>query len=253
MTKDQSVTSAVKALLVLEAMNRRPVSSIEQLHLETGLAKPTLVRLLKTLAGEGYVHRLEARRGYRLKSRVLRLSQGYEYNDEIVAAAIPHMQVFTLRHKWPVTISIFDTDFMVPKYTTMKHTPLTIGEDKKHSRLPVTASAMGLAWLAFRPKDEQEMVITSLARSRRKAEFLARDKSRLAEILSDIQAKGFATNLFESNPGTGIAVPVLDQGGSVASIILRVYRNAVSMEEAIERYLSDLKGLAEDTAHSISD
>lgn len=248
MAKDETVKSVVRALLVLEAMNQRSISSVEQLHGQTGLTKPTLVRLLKTLIGEGYVQRLDKRGGYRLKPRVLELSRGFEYRDEIVVAAIPHLQAFTRKHKWPVTIATFDTDAMLPKYTTMKHSPLTVEADLERSRTPVTTSAIGLAWLAFRPEDEQEIVINTLAGTRRKSEFLARDRSKLNDILARIQKDGYATNLFDSNPGVGLAVPILKNGLASAAVIVRCYRGAVSQSQAIERYLPDLQSLALDVA-----
>lgn len=250
MAKDETVKSAVRVLLVLEAMNQRSISSVEQLHQQTGLTKPTLVRLLNTLIGEGYVQRLDGRGGYRLKSRVLELSRGFEFRDEIVVAAIPHLQAFTRKHKWPVTIATFDTDAMMPKYTTMKHSPLTIEADMKRLRTPVTSSALGLAWLAFRPEDEQELVIDTLARTRRKSEFLARDRSKLGGILARVQKDGYATNLFDSNPGVGLAVPVLKDGLANAAVIVRCYRNAVPLDQAIERYLPDLQSLALNVAKS---
>lgn len=244
MAKDETVKSAVRMLLVLEAMNQRSISSVEQLHQQTGLTKPTLVRLLNTLIGEGYVQRLDGRGGYRLMSRVLELSRGFEYRDEIVVAAIPHLQAFTRKHKWPVTILVFDTDAMVPKYTTMKQSPLSYEPDMKRSRLPVTASAMGLAWLAFRPEDERELVINALALSKRKSEFLTRDRSKLSDILARVRKDGYATTLFDSNPAVGLAVPVLKNGLAIAAVIMRCYRNAIPLDQAIERYLPGLQSLA---------
>lgn len=253
MAKDNTVRSVVRSLLVLEAMNLRSISSVEQLHQQTGLTKPTLVRLLNTLIGEGYVLRLGSRGGYRLQSRVLELSRGFEYRDEIVVAAIPHLQAFTQKHKWPVTIATFDTDAMMPRYTTMKHSPLTVEADLKRSRTPVTTSAIGLAWLAFRPEDEQELVINTLSRTRRKSEFLSRDRSKLRDILMRVKKDGYARNLFDSNPGLGLAVPVLKDGLAAAAVIVRYYRNAVSPDQAIERYLPDLQSLALNAAKSPDD
>lgn len=243
MAKDETVKSAVRVLLILEAMNQRSISSVAQLHQQTGLTKPTLVRLLNTLIGEGYVQRLEGRGGYCLKSRVLELSRGFESRDEIVVKAIPHLRSFTRKHKWPVTLMIFDTDAMVAKYTTMKHSPLTIEADMKRSRTPVTSSAMGLAWLAFRPEDEQEFVINALALSKRKSEFLARDRSKLNDILARVRKDGYATTLFDSNPAVGLAVPVLKSGLAIAAVIMRCYRNAIPLDQAIDRYLPDLQSL----------
>lgn len=47
------VEAVVRTLRVLEALNTYPVVGIAQLHRQTGIPKPSLVRLLQTLAGEG--------------------------------------------------------------------------------------------------------------------------------------------------------------------------------------------------------
>jgi DNA-binding IclR family transcriptional regulator len=43
------VQSVVRALDVLDALNRRPISTIDDLHGQTGIPKPSIVRLLQTL------------------------------------------------------------------------------------------------------------------------------------------------------------------------------------------------------------
>jgi IclR family mhp operon transcriptional activator len=189
---------------------------------------------------------LSGRRGYRLKSRVLELSRGYQHRDELIDAAIPFLQAFTQKHKWPVTLSTFESDAMVSKYSTLKNSPLSIEADKKWLRTPVTSSAVGLAWLAFCPEDEKQIVINTLAKTQRKSEFLARDKSRLQEILAQVKEDGYATNLFEANPGIGIAVPILSGEFAEAAVLCRCYRKAVSIEVALEQYLPDLRRLAGD-------
>jgi IclR family mhp operon transcriptional activator len=244
MMKDEAVKPVVRALRIVEAMNLRSISSVDQLHRQTGLPKSTLVRLLGTLISAGYVQRLDGRGGYCLKSRVLALSRGFEFRDQIVVTAIPHLRSFTRKHKWPVTIAIFDTDAMVPKYTTMKHSPLSNEPDMKSSRTPVTTSAVGQAWLAFRPKDERDHVINTLVGLQRKFEFPAEGRTRLNKMLSRARQSGYAKTPIEMGKAVGLAVPVLKDGLAIAAITMRYYRSAMPFDRAIERYLPDLQGLA---------
>lgn len=55
MDNGEAVNSVIRALKVLEALNRLRATSLETLHQATGLPKATLVRLLETLTGAGYV------------------------------------------------------------------------------------------------------------------------------------------------------------------------------------------------------
>ena len=44
------VEAVVRALQVLEALNRQPVATLTFLHAETGIPKPSIIRLLQTPA-----------------------------------------------------------------------------------------------------------------------------------------------------------------------------------------------------------
>ena len=48
----------MRALHVLEVLNRKTASSLGELHAATGLPKPTLVRMLDTLIAAGYAMRI---------------------------------------------------------------------------------------------------------------------------------------------------------------------------------------------------
>ncbi len=49
------VQSVTRAFELLEELNRHRVASLHALHHATGLPKPTVVRLLKTLCAMGFV------------------------------------------------------------------------------------------------------------------------------------------------------------------------------------------------------
>ena len=49
------VQSVVRAIELLQALNRQPVSTIDVLHRQTGFPKPSIVRLLQTLESKGLV------------------------------------------------------------------------------------------------------------------------------------------------------------------------------------------------------
>lgn len=61
--------------MVLEALSRRRSSTLGVLISETGLPRPTVVRLLHTLIAPGYATRLSRQQGYRLTDRVQGLSE----------------------------------------------------------------------------------------------------------------------------------------------------------------------------------
>ena len=64
------VESVRRAFHLLHELNRQRVSSVRQLHQATGLPKPTIVRLLDTLIGLGYVVNDRRQGGYQVTSLV---------------------------------------------------------------------------------------------------------------------------------------------------------------------------------------
>ena len=73
-----------RAFAVLEALNRRRATTLSLLAAETGLPRPTLVRLLQTLIELGYASRVSREAGYRLTDQVLTLAGGVRFIDHLV-------------------------------------------------------------------------------------------------------------------------------------------------------------------------
>ena len=98
MAGSDPVQPVVRALQLLEALNRQSASSLGELHAATGLPKPTLLRMLATLMAAGYAARISSQAGYRVTERVLALSGGLRFIDRMVDAAVPAMTGFTREH-----------------------------------------------------------------------------------------------------------------------------------------------------------
>lgn len=105
MVASNPVEPLVRALKLLEALNRKSASSLGDLRAATGLPKPTLIRLLDTLIATGYAARISSQAGYRITEHVLALSIGLRFIDRIVDAAEPAMSQFTLEHAWPIGLA----------------------------------------------------------------------------------------------------------------------------------------------------
>ena len=94
-----------RSFAVLEALSHRRTSTLAVLTGETGLPRPTVVRLLHTLIALGYAARVSREQGYRLTDRVLGLSESIRFVDHLVDAAMPHMRRFTEEHGWPLYLA----------------------------------------------------------------------------------------------------------------------------------------------------
>jgi IclR family mhp operon transcriptional activator len=241
----------LRGLSLLEALNRRPVSTVEQLSGQTRLPKPTVVRMLNQLVAAAYVQRLPCRRGYMLDERVLALSAGFHSHDAIVSAARPVLSAFTARHKWPVGIATLDVDAMRVRASTLQESPYATPGDQGRvaRRVPMLASALGRAYLAFCPDDERETILALLRASGRKLDQPAKDASFVASLLSTIRRSGYALSApAPGDPAVGIALPIRSGSHLLACLSLRYLGRAISEGEVARRYLAQLQAAADEIA-----
>lgn len=248
-----------RALSVLEALGRRTPMRLSDLAEATGLAPPTVARLLNALIAAGYAERLSRAAGYRATSRVLGLSAGFDEGEQLVEAAIPLIRAFTLKHKWPVFLGLREGPQMAIRFGSVTESPMAVDPNVFHAPSPMLLSAVGRAYLAFCPAGERDEILARLRASRRSVDRAAKDEAALARMLADVRARGYASTdegLRRMTAGMppafrdarkramGLAVPVMDGARVVASLSLRYFSAVMSAEEAAARHLAPLRALA---------
>jgi IclR family mhp operon transcriptional activator len=237
----------LRGLSVLEALNLRPISSVEQIAAQTGLPKSTTVRILQNLASKGYAQRLPMRKGYVLCERVLNLSKGFHSPDALVETSRPLIAAFTARFKWPVSLATLELDTMRVRASSSAESPFATSVDRArlNRRVPLLLSAHGRAYLAFCPDDEREIILSLLRASSRPNDIVARDDQYVSALIATIRRTGYAiTAPVADEPAIGLAVPISAGGRVLATISLRYLGRAISEKEVAKRYLEPLRALA---------
>ena len=112
-----------RSFAVLEALSHRRSTTLSMLTGETGLPRPTVVRLLHTLIVLGYAARVSRQQGYRLTDRVLGFAESIRFVDHLVDAAIPHMRRFTEEHGWPLYLATISQGAIVIRHSTAPESP----------------------------------------------------------------------------------------------------------------------------------
>jgi IclR family mhp operon transcriptional activator len=235
-----------RALQVLVALNRRPLTSIDELHRDTGLPKPSLVRLLQALIADGYVEQISRTAGYRLSAKVLMLTSGYRQRDLLVDVARPLMEQFTRQHKWPLYLGTLEDMTMWVRYSTAEQS--LVAPDYLlgyHQPLSLLVSALGKAYLAFCPAAERRQLLSELIGTTDIQDGLARDAATVQAMLVQAQKKGYATTAsILGDRGRGIAVPVRQGRRVIAALSMRHFRSTLNEAQAAQRYLEPLQELA---------
>lgn len=240
-----SVEPVMRALHVLEVLNRKTASSLGELHAATGLPKPTLVRMLDTLIAAGYAMRISSREGYRITEQVLALSNGLRFIDRMVDAAIPAMSRFTREHAWPLGLAKVRDSVVTLLHSTAPQSPLLFERIGYNAIYRLMHTAIGQAHLAFCPVEERRRLLGQVLPDPELA-LLGMSTIRSAEVhLAAIRRRGYASSLSpRPQKLLGLAVPVRRGREVLACLVMRFPRSVMTSEQAADRYLESLGATA---------
>jgi IclR family mhp operon transcriptional activator len=234
-----------RSFAVLEALSHRRSTTLSVLTGETGLPRPTVVRLLHTLIALGYAARVSRQQGYRLTDRVLGLSESIRFVDHLVDAAIPHMRRFTEEHGWPLYLATISQGAIVIRHSTAPESPMSFEGAGLNARRPVLISALGRVWLAFCPEEERRAILRDLGVTRRQA-------AALESVLERVRRDGIA---FTQPPRPtrihGMAVPIRRGSRVLGSLSMRFPRSAMTEEDVARRFGKRLQSLARAIARDV--
>jgi IclR family mhp operon transcriptional activator len=228
-----------RSFLLLEALSHRRTSTLPVLTGETGLPRPTVVRLLHTLIALGYAARVSRQQGYRLTDRVLGLAESIRFVDHLVDAAMPHMRRFTEEHGWPLYLATLSQGAIIIRHSTAPESPMAFEGAGLNLRRPVLISALGRAWLAFCPDEERRAILRDIGG------VTPRQETALDGVLARVRRDGYA---FTQPPRPtrlhGMAVAIRRGPRVLGSLSMRFPRSAMSEPEVGQRFGKRLQALA---------
>jgi IclR family mhp operon transcriptional activator len=242
----ERIRSVERAIDVLQALNRRPLSTLRDLHRDTGLPKPSIVRLLRTLEAKGLAAQAPSYGAYQLLGRVKSLASGFHHEPQIVEIAEDMMIEFTRQEGWPLSLALFDLDALVVRACTIRFTALSLEHAAINRRLSLLSHAMGRAYLAFSADNEQAILLSILRRQRADCHAAGEDHA-VAALIAQVRTQGYALRDPLLNPRSStIAVPVFENGRIVATLGFTWIAAAMTVAQAVERYLPHLNRIASD-------
>lgn len=253
MAEAKLVRGLMRGLEVLRVLNEESYATASTISRRTGLPRPTVYRLLHTLDEAGYVRTAGRRDTFRLTSQVRTLSDGFDDEAWVTEIAAPVIDNLGERIVWPTDIATLDGDAMVVRQTTNRRSPLAINRETAGFRPPILLSALGLAYIAFCPDRERELILARLAASDQPDSKLARDAAYVDRLLADVRARGYGFREGGISPKTGsIAVPVMHGTRAIASINIHYILSALSMQQVVDTYLQPMREAAEEIERGLA-
>ena len=240
------IRSVTRAIDLLQALNRQPVSSVDDLHIQTGIPKPSIVRLLRTFVMKGLVCHAPQHGAYYLTSQVQSLSVGYHSEPRIVEAAAPLLDAMTRRVKWPMAVAVPDNNAVIIRYSTVPLSPLSL----LHSSINMRLSLVTRARLAgrFSPSATTTSAnISSMPCAPRPSRRIRPRTTPRPSVRFWRRSAPAATPCGIRNSGrvsNTLAVPIFDGPRVVATVGLTFISSALKPEQAVKDHLDEVKDIA---------
>lgn len=242
----------------MRALERCGTASLHELHIETGLHRTTLLRILLTLEQQALVRRGLADGLYRNTFELRRMTDALNEFDRLAEIAGPVLSRLCAKVKWPTDLMVRNGNFMEIRETSRLQTPFMVNRDEIGHRVALPMTAVGRAYLAFCPAAERDEIITALRATGHPADQPAREQTKLNSILEETRAQGYATrdkayrggnyadSSFFDDGLNAIAVPLSTPDTVLGCINLLWVRQAVPTDRFVADNLDDLRAAADE-------
>jgi IclR family pca regulon transcriptional regulator len=156
------IPGLIRGLKLLRLFTRdTPEMTLTALAGAMGLSRSATFRLVYTLEEEGYLRRDEARKLYRVTSRILELGFEYLNSQEINKLAEPHLQALSRDTEANAHLGILDGTQVVYLLRAVARTRL-VSNIQVGTRLPAHTTSMGRVLIAALAPDELKALFQDL-------------------------------------------------------------------------------------------
>lgn len=250
------VATLARGLGVLRTVEALPGATLHELFRQTGLPKPTLLRLLRTLEEEGFIARRLADGAYMPAHRpVPEPASGHKWLP-LGEAARSSLSALGQAIAWPTDLGVRDGLAMLVLESNRRLSSIAVNRQALGARPHMLWSAMGRAYLAWCPPAEREEILAGLRASRAAEDRAARNAGAVEKLLTETRSRGYATrdprygivDVGTRRRVSAIAVPVLGDRGVLACLNCVWLVDVQTEKEVVSRSLAPLQRAAADIA-----
>tara|TARA_B110000444_G_scaffold206034_1_gene199425 strand:+ start:365 stop:1183 length:819 start_codon:yes stop_codon:yes gene_type:complete len=255
----KTIRALERGLLIMQILQEKRAATLNQVYLSTDLPRPTILRILRTLEGAGWVRRGLGDGLYRNSFKIKGMLKGLEDKDRLAEIAAPFLDILCREASWPSDLAVIHHEkiHMELIETSRTKTPFLLKRDEIGHMINIPLSAMGRVYLAFCDQLERDDIIKKLKKTNSTANRIATDNGTFLKQLEKIKINGYATR--EESFGGGerplkssyddglqaIAVPIQIDSEVIGCISLVWVRKAATIEEIVEKFLINLKETAD--------
>ena len=256
-SQPKTIRALERGLNIMQILQKKGPATLNDIFQASLLPRPTILRILRTLEGAGWVRRGLDDGLYRNSFKIERMIEGLDHNDRLAEITAPHLDMLCRKASWPSDLAILNSSglFMELKETSRSLTPFLLNRDSIGHKINLPLSAVGRAYLAFCNKNERKTILSRLKTTRNLANKLIHDEKKFSKDLNEIRQNGYATrepsygggeNPLRSDFDDGLnAVAVPIKLNKILGCISLVWiRKALPIHDIVNNHLKDLKNAA---------
>jgi IclR family mhp operon transcriptional activator len=227
-----------RLLRVLRILNSHEAITVLDISRQARISRAAVYRITETLCEAGYLRRVPGTTMFKLTWLVKTLSAGYRDASLLEEAGAEAIYWLQEQVRWPTSLATPEKGYMVVRESTRFRSPFVFDTGGVGFKLPMYASAMGLAWFAFAPQQTKEIILEI---NLRRPDARPPTTAQLHLILE----QGWAMRNGGIQPRTAsIAVPVFLGGEAVGAISITYGTTVMSQHRAIKHFVPVLKEAA---------
>jgi IclR family mhp operon transcriptional activator len=236
------VQSVMRALRLLGRLNQREATTLAELNHMTRIPKPSLVRLLDTLIGLGYVRNDPTRKVYCLAAAVQELSEGFHGGPLLVEAGRMHCAGLTRKLKWSASLAVLDGAEMFICFRTIHDSPVSPFSTMLTRRRSLLTTGLGRAYLAFCPVDEREY-LAAMLKTADETNLHGQDVDSMVKDIVAQSAQGYAERdpLATPDSTSTIAMPIRIDDRVMGTIGLTYFTSAIARRDLHRTLVAPLR------------
>jgi DNA-binding IclR family transcriptional regulator len=210
----QTLDRALGALLRIGESGSRGLT-LAECSASLGYSKPTVHRILRTLANRGFL-RVDRERGlYTLGVANLRLGMTFLEQLDLRSEALPILRELGDRTGETVHLGVLDgSDVVYIEKVESSHAVRMFSQIGR--TMPAYSTGVGKAILAYLPHDQLEWALPKRLEARTRATIT--DRKELLEHLAGVRRRGYSTDEVENEEGIRcVGAPIFDHTGAVCA------------------------------------
>ncbi|MBA4204177.1 MAG: transcriptional regulator [Polymorphum sp.] len=238
---EPSIKALERGVAVLRAINQFNGAKPGEIAKATGIPRPSVYRLLKTLEEMELISRDHFSNRWRPTLHVKSLSSGYREEDWVCQIAVPHMIELGRDVLWPLDLVTLRNSHMEVRESTHKISPYSVNHGMVGRQLPLVETSSGRALLAYMPEEDRTALLNLLTETNgRTAPFMTRD-GPLHAILAKVRELGVGYRIADFTPETGsISAPIWYEDKVFACLTLIWLTSAMPFSKGLQLYREKL-------------